>query len=133
MRSYATPSPAALHKNICGSFLGAKLLSHEFPFRAGYRGDHRAVAINADPEIFGFHYLVRQGARFDDLEEARTVNYFSVRINNDPVIGDNSSKALKIVVNDRFREFFLYFQKFLFRCALVHLLGSLFRTQSPRT
>lgn len=86
MRNHATPLPVTLHKNICGSFLGAELLSHEFPFRASYCGNHCAVAINADPRIFGFHYLVRQGTRFDDLEEARTVNYFSVRIDNDPVI-----------------------------------------------
>jgi hypothetical protein len=79
MRQHALPLPLALHKNICGPFLGTELLSHEFALRAGYPGNHRAVSINTDPEIFGFHHVMRQGARFDDLEKARPVRYFRDR------------------------------------------------------
>ena len=106
MRQHALPSPFALHKNICGSFLRAELLSHEFALGAGYRGDHRTVSINSDPKIIGLHRVVRQGARFDDLEKTRLVNYFSVRANNDPVICDKSSDTFEIVLNDCLREFF---------------------------
>ena len=114
MRQHALPSPIALHKNICGPFLRAELLSHEFALRAGYPGNHCAVSINADPEIFGFHHVVRQGARFDDLEKARPVNYFSVRVNDDPVICDKSSDTFEIVLNDCLRERLFEFQKFFF-------------------
>src|SRR6266513_2882611 len=44
------------------------------------------TALSPDPEIFGFHHVVRQGARFDDLQKAHPVNYSSVRVNDDPVI-----------------------------------------------
>ena len=121
MRQHALPSPLALHKNICGPFLRAKLLSHEFALRAGHPDNHCAVSINADPEIFGFHHVVRQGARFDDLKKACPVNYFSVRVNDDPLICDNSSDAFEIVANDCLREFLFDFQKFFFRFAGLHL------------
>jgi len=68
MRQHALPSPIALHKNVCGPFVRAELLSHEFTLRAGYPGNDRAVSINADPKIFGLHHAVRQGARFDNLK-----------------------------------------------------------------
>ena len=110
MRQHALPSPVALHKNICGPFLRAELLSHEFALRAGHPGNHRAVSINADPKIFGFHHVVRQGARFDDLEKARPVNYFSVRVNDDPVICDKSSDTFEIVLNDCLRELLFSFK-----------------------
>jgi hypothetical protein len=96
MRQHALPSPVAPHKNICGPFLRAKLLSHKFALRPGYRGNYCAVSINADPEIFGLHQVVRQGARFDDLEKTRPVNYFSVGVNDDPVICDKSSDTFEI-------------------------------------
>jgi hypothetical protein len=114
MGQHALPSPIALHKNICGPFLGAEVLSHECTLRTGYGSNYRAISINADPEIFGFHCLVRQGTRFDDLDEARTVNYFSIWVNDDPVIGDNSSKAFKIVLNDCLGEPLFEFQKLFF-------------------
>ena len=100
MRQHALPSAIALNKNIGGSFLRAELLSHEFALSAGYPGNHRAVSINADPKIFGFHRVVRHGARFDDLEKARPLNYFSIRANNDPVIHHQPFDTLEIVLND---------------------------------
>src|SRR6476659_10491305 len=100
VRQHALPLPIALHKNICGPLLRAEVLSHEFTPRASQCRNNRAISINADPEIFGFHHIVRQGARFDDLEKTRPVNYFSVRVNDDPVICDKSSDAFKIVLND---------------------------------
>ena len=133
MRQHALPSPVALHKNICGPFLRAKLLSHEFALRAGQPGNHCAVSINADPEIFGFHHVVRQGARLDDVEKARPVNYFSVRVNDDPVICDKSSDTFEIVPNDCFRERLFECQKFFFYFAGFHLPLLVFQTQSPRT
>jgi hypothetical protein len=120
MRQHALPSPASLHKNICGPFLRAELLSHEFTLRAGYRGNHCALSINADPEIFGFHDLMSQGARFDHLEKARPVNYFSIRVNDDPIICDQSSNTFEIISDDCRREFFFDFQKFFFRFAALH-------------
>src|SRR4029453_6803293 len=114
MRQHALPSTAALHKNVCGPFLRAELLSHEFAFRAGYPGNHCAVSINADPEIFGFHYLVRQDARLNHLEKARPIYYSSVRVNDDPVICDKSSDSFEIVLNDCLCERLLQFQKFFF-------------------
>src|SRR5437868_15088752 len=86
MRQHALPSPIALQKNVCGPFVRAELLSHEFTLRAGCPGNDRAVSINADPKIFGLHHAVRQGARFDNLKKACPINYFSVRANDDPVI-----------------------------------------------
>ena len=100
MRQHALPSPIALHKNICGPFLRAEVVSHEFALRPGYRGNYCAVSVNANPGIFGFHHVMRQHTRFDHLEKAGPINYFSVRINNDPVICDKPSDALEIVVND---------------------------------
>ena len=133
MRQHALPSPVALHKNICGPFLRAKLLSHEFALRAGYPGNHCAVSINANPEIFGFHDVVRQDARFDDLEKARSVNYFSVGVNDDPVVGDKSPDTFEIVANDCLRERLFEFRKFFFCFAGFHLPPLLFKTQLPRT
>jgi hypothetical protein len=114
MRKHALPSPVALHKNICCPFPRAELLPHEFSLRPGYRGNYCAVFINADSETFGFHYVMRQHTRFDHLEKARPINYFSVRINYDPVICHKPSDAFEIVVNDCLRERVFEFQKFFF-------------------
>src|SRR5262245_11928068 len=59
MRQHALPVPVALHENICSPLPRAEFLSHEFALRAGYCGDHCAISINADPEIFGSHHVVR--------------------------------------------------------------------------
>jgi len=109
------PSPIAFDKNISGSLLRAELLSHEFALCARYPSNHRAISINADPKIFGFHRVVRHGARFDDLEKARPLNYLSVRANNDPIIRNEPFDTFEIVLNDRFREFLFDSQKFFFR------------------
>ncbi len=93
------------------------------PFVRVTRSNHCAISINADPEIFGFHHVMRQGARFDDLEKARPVNYFSVRVNDDPVICDKSSDTFEIVLNDCLRELFFQFQEFFFcRHSLIPFL-----------
>ena len=107
MRNRATLLPAAFHKHICGPFLRAELLSHEFPLGAGDCGNHCTVSINADPKIFGFHSLVRQRTRFDDFKETRTLNYFAVGINDDPVIRHEASETCEIILNDCLCEFFL--------------------------
>jgi hypothetical protein len=131
MRQHALPSPAAFHKNICGAFLPAEFLSHEFALRASYPGNHCAVSINADPEILGFHHVVRQGARLYDLRKARPVNYFSVRVYNDPVICDKSSDTFEIVPNDCFREFFFQLQEFFFCRHSLILSGGGLETAAP--
>ena len=59
MRQHASPAPVALYKNIRGPFMRAEFLSHEFALRTGYRGNYRAVSVNAHTEIFGFHHVVR--------------------------------------------------------------------------
>jgi len=43
-----------------------------------------------------------------------TSNYFSVRVNDDPVICDKSSDTFEIVLNDCLRERLFEFQKFFF-------------------
>jgi hypothetical protein len=133
MRQHASPSRVTPYKNICGAFLRAEFLSHEFASRAGYGSNHCAVSIKADPGIFGFHHVVRQGARLDDLEKARPVNYFSVRVNDDPVIRDKSSDAFEVILNDCLSEGLFEFQKFFFNFAGLHLPLFVFQTQSPRT
>ena len=122
MRQHALPSPIAFDKNIGGSFLRAELLPHEFALCAGYPDNHRTVCINADPKIFGFHRVVRHGARFDDLEKARPLNYLSVRANNDPIIRNEPFDTFEIVLNDCFRELLFDSQEFFFRRHLDHFL-----------
>jgi hypothetical protein len=61
------------------------------------------------------------------------VNYFSVRVNDDPIICDESSDTFEIVPNDCFRERLFECQKFLFCFAGFHLLLLVFQTQLPRT
>jgi hypothetical protein len=126
MRQHALPSPIALHKDICGSFLRTELLSHEFALRAGYRRNYRTISINSDAKIVGLHRVVRQSARFDDFEKTCPVNYFSVRANNDPVICDQSSDIFEIVANDCLREFVFQLQEFFFCChSLIRFNGGL--------
>src|SRR5206468_3606252 len=102
--------------------------------RAGYRGNHRTISINSDAKIVGLHHVVRQGARFDDLEKTRPVNYFSVRANNDPVICDQSSDMFGIVANDCLREFVSQLQEFFFCChSLMRFNGGLEDRRSLKT
>ena len=114
MRQHASPAPIAPYKNIRGPFPRAEFFSHKLSVRAGYRGNHGDIAVNAHPEISRLHRVMGQRARFDHLEKARPINYFSVGVNDDPVIRGNSSEAFEVVFNDCLRERLFQFQNFIF-------------------
>src|SRR5262249_17636076 len=65
------------------------------------RRDHGSVAVDADMEIFGFHYIMAELPRLHQAEKGRLVHVFSVGPDDDPVIGHEPANCCCIIRHHR--------------------------------
>ena len=85
----------ASDKEIRRSLACTEVLSDEFPFAAGKRSNNRTLSINADANIIKIHRLVSQRAGFDDSKKPLLINDASIRIDDDPIVGNKWLDLLK--------------------------------------
>ena len=87
----APPAIILLHKNICRPLTRSEILPHEFPFARSQRRHDCGASIETDSQVIGLHHFVGQSTRFDHFEKTRFVDNVSIRINDDPVVGEETS------------------------------------------
>src|SRR5581483_7083349 len=109
VRKSALPSPVLLHKNIRRPLLRGEGLPAEFSLGRSQRRDNSSVSVDANSGVIGLHHFVGQGTGLQHAEEGRPVDYASVRVDDDPVIGKESTDCLNIIFHNRLRKFLFEF------------------------
>ena len=62
-------------------------LSAEFALGCSRRRNNRSVPVNANSDVVGLHHFVRQSTGLHYPKEGCSVDYASVRVDDDPVVG----------------------------------------------
>jgi hypothetical protein len=104
LRKSTLPSPILLDENIGCPLLRGEPFAAEFAFGCSLRCHDSSVAVNASSRVMRLHHHVCQSTGLNHAKELHPVNYGSIRVNNDPVVGEKLSDGFGIIFYNRLRE-----------------------------
>src|SRR6266480_4263768 len=116
---HALPPLILLHENVRSSFVRRELFPQIFGPSMRNRGDSGSVQVGAYSNILGVHGFMLQRTGFYHVEETRLVNNAAIWVDNYPIVREDPSDRLGIILDHGFAKFAFHFKNFLFRVAIL--------------